>query len=401
MKLVSRRILAPIFATVVGLSFSAGVALAEITFSGSARVDMLHNSESVTTGFHDKKKTVDTADYTTTGRLQLNATAEKKLGDRYIKSNIELEADPGGDDAAEVNSPYVTYGGSSWFLRLGDSDVLGAYGAGQDFTLVGAGPDKYEGDKSAGNGIQLNVTLNDMITGELAVQYSGDGDLNTTGFRPAAKISVAGISVGLAGETWSTTEDDPDAESRTDGGGSSINIEGALGAVTIGVTAGSYLTVEKTDVALVPAKAATAAVTTPVLDKDGKETDEKVVLTPATDATAAIPAHTDETTVENTTAGAYAKVSVGGGTLGVGGFSISQNTKAKDKTPGARSTTKTEASQTQGYISYNLPLAIDSSYIEVGYSTASGNSLTKKDGEKTDKSETVAGEAKFRLGFSF
>jgi len=284
----------------------------------------------------------DMTTFTQGGRVRLTVSG-KTEADSGLYASLQGQLMANDDGTMSTDDAFIELGNASWYMRAGRVEGESLFAKGQDIYIVGAplAPGRYEANNSRGRtnlGAVLAVMPSDALTVEVDTVYGNSGDNNILGARPLIKFSTSGLTVKGGVDYYMESPQDNNAKGETTKLGFGGNAEYGMGAITLGASA--------------------AMVTVGGKDSADKDLDDESTLSLF----------------------GYATMSMGAGTLGVGGGMTSLS---YDKA-------KTEKSMIEAYVSFDAPLPVDGAALKLGASYASAT-VEKQGGGLLDQDTSAFG----------
>jgi hypothetical protein len=358
-----------LLAVAVAVMMMSSVALAELSISANVEVNTDFKStteESSVAGGSDTEETV----FEQGGRVKVTFE-EKTEAESGLYAALKGSFEIKDDGSAAGSDAYFELGSAGWLMKVGRVEGEGLYGKGADIYIVGApgAPGRYEVNKSRGRGDIGGLFAfmpSDALKAEVDMMYSSNDDNNIMGARPLVKFSASGLTVKAGVDYYMESPKNADAKGEVTKLGFGGNAEFAMDPITLGASVGMLTDGGKDAV--------------PVVDDLGIPTGEV--------------GEVDKDEEKTLSVFGYAKMSMGVGTLGVGG---GMTTFEYDKA-------STEKSMMEFYGSFDAPLPVDGAAIKLGVSYATAK-LEKQgvdaDGVPIEDQENSAFGGRLRLWYEF
>jgi hypothetical protein len=300
-----------------------------------AEIDLSANVETNTT-FEAKTSSadVDTTHFPNDGRVEviLESKTENEDGMFFAgKGCFEVQV----DGSMGVCDVYAALGNESITLKVGHWEAEGLWSKGQDIYVADAGAASfYEANKVRGrdpDGIGVIMNMGENMTLDAKMAYDNSDGWNKIGARPIVILKAGDMTIEVGGEYLLETPEDSDSDDENTWFGGAVDLEVAMGNVTLGGSA-TY----------------------------GKNETTTVTV----DDTTAVETKTE--TEETYMSGVgFVKIAMGDNTLGLAGGFTQQD--------------EADTNQMFTYVSYAMPLAVEGAAIKFGASYSTGDAGTDDD----------------------
>ncbi len=239
---------------------TAGVAAADVTFSGYARYGIIYVEGQGLDGVFGTADDVDSTDITHRFRLQIDATAESDAGVVFgAMVRIQQNATPGIAGGLQTNTGggqnFGTTNGPRFFVRSGGFEVgvgningalefmpgqypidLGLTGLGYDYTAYNFRGDAYSSDGlGAQNGVELMYSAGDL-SAHISYSQSNGNFINNSGVAVVGQDRdrlAAYIAYTWSGYTFAIGAQDSEDSADTE---FTASASGVIGPVTATLT---------------------------------------------------------------------------------------------------------------------------------------------------------------------